>query len=113
MKLNKGLIIGLTVVLAAILVAAAQFGIITTDPTGQAALTGGVGVLFIVARSILTRVSAVGWGWKSMTAGVALLIVAGAEVLGLKLPSIIVTVLMGWGSFGLGDAVGLLKPVPK
>ena len=111
--MNKGLFVGLIVLLAAILVAAAQYGIITVDPIGQASLTGAVGVLFLVVRGVLARVTKAGWGWKTITSGLAIVVVSGAEALGFKLPSIVISALTAWAGYGLGDVVGLMKPVPK
>jgi hypothetical protein len=111
--MSKGFVVGLTVILVAVLVAASQLGLATISPEGQIALTGGAGALILVARMILKKISTAGWGWKAITAGLALLVVAGSEVVGIKLPLFIANVLAAWGSFGLGDAVGLLKPVPK
>jgi hypothetical protein len=111
--MNKGLIVGITVVLAAILVAGAQFGFITQDPNGQAIVGGAVGALFIIVRAILKKISFAGWGWKTITAGAALLVVAGCDALGFKIPAFVVNLLTMWGSYALGDTVGLLKPAPK
>ncbi len=111
--MSKGLWIGLTAALAAILVVAAQNGLIPVNGEGQAALTGAVGALFVIARVIVKRVTAAGIGWKTISAGVALLVASGAEALGFTLPGFVVTLLTMWGAYGLGDVSGLLKPAPK
>lgn len=95
---------------AAVLVALNQFGLI--DLNG-AEVTGATGAVVLVIRAVLALVTKAGWGWKSISAGVLLIVAGAAEVFGVALPSFLISAISMWATYALGDAVGLLKPQPK
>ncbi len=100
-KVSKNLIVALGVLLVGAIVAANQYGGIALDGN---MLTGAVGALVISARVISARVQGAGLGWKAISAGVELFLVAVAGSFGLVVPPIIVTVVEGFAAYALGHA---------
>ena len=100
-KMSKNLLIGLGVLLAGAVVAANQYGVIVLDGN---VLTGAVGALVVAARVILGRVQGAGFGWKAISAGVALFLLAVAQSFGLAVPPVVITVIEGFAAYALGHA---------